>query len=546
MIPIWSGKRRLQIVILILCGVLLGITAVLFSLVVSKGFVSLTTESKGLWLTRVHWFALLVLTFSIITGILKLVEKYLSELIGQNFAIELRTLLYKHLLYINLKSAEKYSSGAKMLRFVTDLNSAQSWVKLGLSRLFVATAMFLTIIPVLLLIQPYIALIVTLSAGSAIAISLPYGKKIEVHARNVRKYRARLAATINDRISALPTIQVSEQQERELERVTRQSQELLKHQLKRAATLGQLRGLMEGASMLAVGVSVAAGMYLVRQGLVDAEEILSCAVLIGLVSRPLNDVARIWEYWKDWKISSQKFNQFLRLPRNDDLEFHEVLPAGLGALEVVNLITKSRSEPINVTVDAGKRILLSGRNGVGKTEFLMTIAGLRKPDCGQVLLDGASVHHYLSSGTGGISIVSPDLTLLRGTLRKNIQYSVPKIKNTDAKKILKDCGMEPWVMKLPNGIETLLIEQGKNLSAGERQLLLFARALITQPRLLLLDEMDTHLDHHSKIEIQRMLRSYQGTVIIVSHSKQYLPFRPDIIWELSKDRISVRPCSKET
>jgi len=188
-------------------------------------------------------------------------------------------------------------------------------------------------------------------------------------------------------------------------------------------------------------------------------------------------------------------------------------------------------------VEPGQVVAIVGPNGAGKSTLLSLIARLTDPDSGCVRVDGQDIARAKLSGVrGAIGVVGPDLALLRGSVRKNLLYRKPKADQTEIDGVCKLCGVDEILDSLTDGVDTRLTEGGANLSLGQRQRIALARALVGQPRILLLDEADANLDPKAARALDRVLAAYKGTVLLITHRPDRLA-SADVIWHLEDGRL---------
>ena len=166
------------------------------------------------------------------------------------------------------------------------------------------------------------------------------------------------------------------------------------------------------------------------------------------------------------------------------------------------------------------RIVLKGGNGAGKTTLLNAILRLVEPDAGKVLLSGTDIR-LLRTGElrRQISIVSPTLGVMKGTVASNIAYGSSKADDAAVAMAAARCAMDAHNPQSPFYLERPVREGGRNLSAGERMRIILARALVLSPKLLLLDEPETHLDPASLHILTELLNGYEGAWLATSHSE---------------------------
>jgi len=149
------------------------------------------------------------------------------------------------------------------------------------------------------------------------------------------------------------------------------------------------------------------------------------------------------------------------------------------------------------------------------------MAGLRQADAGQVALNGQDLAITDARQLRrAIGLVSCDLPLLRGSLRFNLSYGLPGASEAALAEAIERCDLKGLVASLPSGLDTHLSEQQTRFSAGERMRIALARALLTGPQVLLLDEMEAHLDAEGIQALDRVIRDFQGPVVFITHQQQ--------------------------
>ena len=212
------------------------------------------------------------------------------------------------------------------------------------------------------------------------------------------------------------------------------------------------------------------------------------------------------------------------------------LAEGAGRLTLDKVRVPGRLGPIDLEIAGGARVLVTGANGAGKSTLLRVIAGLATPSHGRVRLDGVRLDR-LDAGAlrAAVALVSPDLPLLRGSLRLNLSYGAPQSEEAALIDMLERCGLTELLARLPRGLDTRVAEGGAGLSSGERTRLGLARAMLVRPRILLLDEADAHLDPHARGTLGGIVANYPGTVVFASHQAE--EFRAGRILRLERGGI---------
>jgi len=176
---------------------------------------------------------------------------------------------------------------------------------------------------------------------------------------------------------------------------------------------------------------------------------------------------------------------------------------------------------INLIVPPGSSIAFVGLSGAGKTTMVDILMGILQPDIGSVLISGCSPSDAVTKWPGAVAYVPQDIAIASGTIRENVGQGYPLAVATDELVInaLKIAGLNEFVSQLPNGIDTQVGERGARMSGGQRQRLGIARALFTQPRLLVLDEATSSLDGETEASISSAINSLRGstTLVVIAH-----------------------------
>jgi ABC-type multidrug transport system fused ATPase/permease subunit len=265
------------------------------------------------------------------------------------------------------------------------------------------------------------------------------------------------------------------------------------------------------------------------------------------IFRNLSGVSRMWTPFQNGISSAQRINQVLKLntditndenPYNPDdqdikgdIVFRNVEFSYGGRRKVL--------EDINFSVSAGKSVAIVGPTGAGKTTFVNLIARLYDLDKGSILFDGVDIKRWdLNKLRGQIGYLIQDTFLFEDTILNNLKYSNPLISKEDALRTFRELGAEKFIEELPDGLDTKLEAEGKNLSAGQRQIIALARVLLRKPKILILDEATSKIDTKSEKMIQNAIDIARkgNTSFIIAHRLSTI-FNADLIVVIQENRI---------
>ncbi len=534
-----SGNRRWFLTRLVINGFCQAAATVANALLVEMAFDKLiTTVNPGLNNKLLWQIGLGLAAAAIVTALLRVLERADAERIGQDYAYEIRMILYERLISLAPRALQNRSQGGVMLRFVGDLTALRQWVSLGLARLTVALTTTVVSLAALSIVSTPLALTVGLVLAIGGLSSLKLGKRMQSVAQESRRRLSNLAANINEKVASIAVVQVFGQSQREKKRIARQSRRLEKAMVDRAMVAGQLRGITEGTAAIASGAALIVGALEVSAGRTSVGVVVAAMTIVGLLVPPLRDLGRVQEYWHNSRVALQKVEQFLKTPSLVTQKANAPeLDLGNGRLEFDGVSLEGSLHKVSAIAQPGQIVALVGPNGAGKSTLISLAARLIDPDEGVIRLDGQDLaQHSLKSVRQAIGMAGPDLPLLRGTVAKNLRYRWRNAPVEEITRVWQLCGIDEVLAELSQGEETKVSEGGKTLSAGQRQRIALARAILGNPPLLLLDEVDANLDAQATAIVDRVLAEHKGTVLIITHRKERL-LCADVIWYLENGRL---------
>lgn len=498
----------------------------------------LNTHRQPADLPALGWVGTGLVMIVVLRAWLRARERADAERLGQEYVYQVRLAVFDRLGALAPRVLQRRRRGSLMLRFVGDLSALRQWVSLGLARLTVAGMTTGVALVALGWMNRILALAAGLIlAGGAVA-ALALAKPLRAAVRESRRRQSALAANVNEKIAAMAAVQLCNQGQRERRHIARQGRRLRDAMVERARIGGWLRAITEATSGLAVATVVLLGALEVASGTTTPGTVVGAMTIVGLLLPALRDLGRIHEYWHGFQVASERIERFLELPNlvNERPNAPD-LTVERGQLELRQVSVTGVFEDLNVVAPAGGVIAIVGPNGAGKSTLLALAARLLDPDQGEVRLDGRDfARHSLASVRRAVGMVSAELPLLKGSIARNLRYRWPEAPLEEVERVCALCGVDELLAELPEGAQTRLLEDGKNLSPGQRQRIALARALLGDPALLLLDEVEANLDTRAEAVVDRVLARHCGTVLMVTHRRDRL-FRADEIWHVADGRL---------
>ncbi|SEH25996.1 peptidase domain-containing ABC transporter [Magnetospirillum fulvum] len=327
----------------------------------------------------------------------------------------------------------------------------------------------------------------------------------------------------------------------------------IEQSIRRGATADGFVNLGQTLTMLgSVALTTVGALFIIDHEL-SMGALIACNMLSGRLYGPINQLVGAWKGFSSFRQSVDRLGDvFAESEERRDSGLRRERPTGRIVLENVTFAYDPASPPAarieRLEIRPGGLTAILGRNGSGKTTLLKILLGLYPPAEGRVLLDGADIAQFTRTELAGwIGYVPQECVLFNATIRDNIAYGAPGCDDEAILAAARTAGVHHYIVDLPDGYATPIGEAGSRLSAGQRQRIAIARALIGDPPVLLLDEPSASLDRQAEEELRATLAELgqSRTVVIVTHSPVLLPICRDVV-VLDKGAITAAGPAAET
>jgi ATP-binding cassette subfamily B protein len=499
--------------------------------------------------SRLIWLAIAVAG----AGLLRLAFSVGRRLVAGNVSLgveyDLRARLYGHLQKLELGFFDHQQTGQLMSRVTVDLQAVRFFLGYGL--IFIGQALFTIVLAAIAMfaLRPELALIALAPVPFVVAIAFRFGRRSRPANQEVQQRVAELTAEAEENVSGVRVVKAFAREPRQLERfdhrvsrVFEQSMVATRLQAFYAPFIGFLPNLGLAAILFVGGREVIDGTITV------GEFTAFYAYLLMLIS-PMRMLGYMLGSAQRATASGARIFQLLdRAPAMTVRDGAPPLPAGRGRVELrdVSLTFEGSTQPalagIDLTVEAGSTVALVGPTGSGKTALVSLLPRLYDVTTGAVLIDGADVRDVDPGALRReLAVVTDDPFLFSATVHDNIAYARPDASREEVETAARRAQAAGFIAELPQGYDTLIGERGLTLSGGQRQRIAIARALLANPRVLVLDDATSAVDASTEQEIKEALREVMAgrTTFVIAHRLSTIALADEVV-VLDRGRVVAR------
>jgi ABC transporter fused permease/ATP-binding protein len=453
---------------------------------------------------------------------------YSLSWLGERVVTDLRGLVFDRILTLPLGWFHERRSGELVGRLASDVTVVEGVVGSELSIAMRNGIQIVGALVLLLVIDVKLTMLMLAIVPPIVLTTIVFGRRIRKMARSVQDELAKVSGVVQESIGAMQTVQSFAREEHEARRYRTGIESAFHKMMKMVRWRASFFATTMSAGYAGIAAVIWIGGRALVRGELSAGDLTSFFLYTFMVAGALADLANVWAgLQRAAGATDRLFALIDTVPEIRDPETPKPLPAGSGAItfERVSFAYPTRqAQPVLVDVDLtikpGEVIALVGPSGAGKSTMLSLLYRFYDVDAGRVLFEGTDVRELaLSELRRSLAMVAQEPVLWAGSIRDNIAYGRDGIADDEIERAARDANAHDFILQFPEGYRTVIGERGAKLSGGQKQRIALARALVMNPRVLILDEATSNLDAESEASVQAALARVrdQRTTIIVAH-----------------------------
>ena len=533
-----DGKKALRRILsyvkefrlLIFFAVILSFTANILSLIgPSLAGKAINEAAAGVGkvdFSKVLYYVKYMLLFYVSSSLISLGISIMMTMVAKFTARKLRKECFEKLSRLPVSFFDRNQAGDIISRVSYDVDVVSASIQTDIVAIMTSFTTVIGSLIMMLRISPALAVIVLITIPISVSYTIYIKKKTRPLFIKRSKSYGFMNGFVEEMFSGEKTIQAYAYENQVCEnfaKVNGEAADAYYRADSRGVAIGPSMGMINNMSL---GLIATLGSFLFMGGRVTLGQISSFILYSRKFSGPINEIANIMnEILSALSASERIFNLLDQNEEVEDVENAVELTDVKGDVRFENVSFgyeegKTILHDLSFRADAGRLIAIVGPTGAGKTTMINLLMRFYDCDSGQILVDGRNELEYTRpSLRAAYAMVLQDTWLFRGTVYENIAYGAENATLEDVVRVAKKAHIHPFIMRLPNGYDTVIREDGGNISKGQKQLLTIARAMLYDSKMLILDEATSNVDTSTEREIQAaMLELMKGkTCFVIAH-----------------------------
>lgn len=514
----YLGKYKIALFFVVIAAILSTVFSILSPKILAKAidhlFEGLVAKSKGIPDAAIDFSAigkilLLLVGLYVISALFTYIQQIIMVSISQKMIFELRQDVHKKLEKMPLKYFDQTPHGETLSRAVNDIDNINNTLQQSVTQLITSVVTFIGVIVMMLTISPILALICFLTIPLSLLVTIQIAKRSQVQFKNQQVTLGKINGHVEEMFTGHQIVKAFGHEKKAIEQFNEMNEKLYESSWKSQFVSGLIMPLMNLINNLGYVFIVVVGAIFAATGRITVGDVQAFIQYARQFSQPLTQLSNISNIIQSTLASAERV--FELLDEEEELESVSStktidFPKGAVRFDSVYFSYKQEEELIknlSLSIKSGQKVAIVGPTGAGKTTLVNLLMRFYEVDSGTISIDGVNIQEmdrgHLRSMFG---MVLQETWLFKGSIRDNIAYGKEGAKEEEIVQAAVLANADHFIRTLPNGYDTIINEEGTNISQGQKQLLTIARALLANPILLILDEATSSVDTRTETQIQ--------------------------------------------
>lgn len=456
---------------------------------------------------------LLLVGLAIVRGVFGFTQSYWSEKVSQSFAFDLRNNLFEKIQTLSFAYHDRSQAGQLMTRLTSDVEQVRSFVASALLQFISAVILLVGSVVALFSMNWQLAIVALLFVPPSMVVLGYFMQVIRPMFAVIQERLGMLNVVLQENISGARLVKAYGREAHEEARFARKNESLLEINLKSVVAMSSSFPLIFLIGNLGTLGILWGGGYKAMSGEISIGELVAFTTYLALLFQPLFMLGMISAQITRASVSNERIFELLDTKQDvEDSANASVMPAIKGAVRFDNVSLRYAGsankvlDDVSFAIPAGTTVAILGTTGSGKSSLINLIPRFYDTTSGAIVIDDHDVRNVtLDSLRSQIGIVLQETTLFSGTIRANIAYGRPDASDDEVIAAASRAQADAFIQVLPQGYDTIVGEKGVGLSGGQRQRIAIARALLLDPKILILDDSTSAVDAETEFKIQQAL-----------------------------------------
>jgi ATP-binding cassette subfamily B protein len=482
---------------------------------------------------------LAILGAALIRLVLSVFRRLIAGRVSLGVEFDLRTVMYAHLQRLELGFFDRQQTGQLMSRATVDLQSVRFFLGYGLIFIGQSLISILLAMIAMLVLEPGLAALALAPLPFIVVVAWRYGNRARPAMQETQQRIAELTADVEENVSGVRVVKAFARERRQLERFRQSVSRVFGQSMRATRIQAYYTPLIGFLPNLGLAVILFVGGRQVIDGRITLGEFTAFYTYLLMLIAPMRTLGYMLGSAQRATASGARIFQILdRDPEISAPEHPTPLPAGAGRVELRDVelrfpgAARAALHDVDLDIAAGTTVAVVGPTGAGKTALVSLLPRLYDVTEGAVLLDGADVRDLDPAELRhALAVVTDDPFLFSATVAENIAYARPEAPREEIERAAERAQAAGFIAELPEGYDTLVGERGLTLSGGQRQRIAIARALLAEPRVLVLDDATSSVDASTEQQIKEALREVMAgrTTFIVAHRLSTIALADEVV-----------------